>query len=211
VGDTPEAGVPRRGEPARARPHRRSFGASDAVRSPTAGRAPGGRAYYTLSVIGKAGIGSPDMDGNTRLCTATTAAALKASFGTDGQPSSCLGLLRDLHDLYLMACEVDISWTVIGQAAQGARDPELLATVTTCDRDTAIQLAWLRTRMKAAALTETNLPGSSGRHDEGLTVAGQLVVVDRRTARDLLRAGRPPGPEGPGHTTSRGRRRRRRA
>ena len=39
-------------------------------------------------VIGKAGIGTPHMDGNTRLCTATAAAALKASFGTDGQPGS---------------------------------------------------------------------------------------------------------------------------
>jgi anaerobic selenocysteine-containing dehydrogenase len=28
------------------------------------------------------------VDGNTRLCTATAAAALKASFGTDGQPGS---------------------------------------------------------------------------------------------------------------------------
>ncbi|MCW3841827.1 molybdopterin oxidoreductase family protein [Micromonospora yasonensis] len=44
--------------------------------------------YYTLSVIGKAGIGTPHMDGNTRLCTATAATALKASFGTDGQPGS---------------------------------------------------------------------------------------------------------------------------
>ena len=44
--------------------------------------------YYTLAVIGKAGIGTPHMDGNTRLCTATAAAALKASFGTDGQPGS---------------------------------------------------------------------------------------------------------------------------
>jgi anaerobic selenocysteine-containing dehydrogenase len=44
--------------------------------------------YYTLGVIGKAGIGTPHMDGNTRLCTATAAAALKASFGTDGQPGS---------------------------------------------------------------------------------------------------------------------------
>ena len=44
--------------------------------------------YYTLGVIGKAGIGTPHMDGNTRLCTATAAAALKATFGTDGQPSS---------------------------------------------------------------------------------------------------------------------------
>ncbi|HKG01829.1 MAG TPA: molybdopterin oxidoreductase family protein [Conexibacter sp.] len=44
--------------------------------------------YYTLAVIGKAGLGTPHMDGNTRLCTATSAAALKASFGTDGQPGS---------------------------------------------------------------------------------------------------------------------------
>jgi anaerobic selenocysteine-containing dehydrogenase len=44
--------------------------------------------YYTLGVIGKAGIGTPHMDGNTRLCTATAAASLKASFGTDGQPGS---------------------------------------------------------------------------------------------------------------------------
>ena len=44
--------------------------------------------YYTLGVIGKAGLGTPHMDGNTRLCTATAAAALKASFGTDGQPAS---------------------------------------------------------------------------------------------------------------------------
>src|SRR4029434_7935333 len=44
--------------------------------------------YYTLAVIGKAGIGTPHMDGNTRLCTATAAQALKESFGTDGQPAS---------------------------------------------------------------------------------------------------------------------------
>ena len=44
--------------------------------------------YYTLAVIGKAGIGTPHMDGNTRLCTATAAAALKETFGADGQPGS---------------------------------------------------------------------------------------------------------------------------
>jgi ferredoxin-nitrate reductase len=44
--------------------------------------------YYTLGVIGKAGLGTPHMDGNTRLCTATAAQALKESFGTDGQPGS---------------------------------------------------------------------------------------------------------------------------
>lgn len=44
--------------------------------------------YYTLAVIGKAGIGTPHMDGNTRLCTATASAAFQESFGTDGQPGS---------------------------------------------------------------------------------------------------------------------------
>jgi hypothetical protein len=62
-----------------------------------------------------------------------------------------IGLLRDLHDLYLMAAECDMCWTVVGQAAQGARDEELLAVVRRCEGDTAVQLTWLRTRMKQAA------------------------------------------------------------
>jgi len=62
-----------------------------------------------------------------------------------------LGLLRDLHDLYLMATECDISWTLIGQAAKGARDDALDDVVRRCEGDTAMQLRWLRTRMKAAA------------------------------------------------------------
>ncbi|TQL68017.1 putative molibdopterin-dependent oxidoreductase YjgC [Nocardioides albertanoniae] len=44
--------------------------------------------YYLQAVIGKAGIGTPHMDGDTRLCTATSAAAFKESFGADGQPGS---------------------------------------------------------------------------------------------------------------------------
>ncbi|MFC8043358.1 molybdopterin oxidoreductase family protein [Nocardia sp. NPDC057353] len=44
--------------------------------------------YYTLGLIGHGGIGTNHMDGNTRLCTATAAAALKESFGCDGQPGS---------------------------------------------------------------------------------------------------------------------------
>nr|WP_246211457.1 nitrate reductase [Phytoactinopolyspora alkaliphila] len=44
--------------------------------------------YYTLGVIARAGIGTSHLDGNTRLCTATAAAALKESFACDGQPGS---------------------------------------------------------------------------------------------------------------------------
>ena len=80
--------------------------------------------YYTVGVIGKAGIGTPHMDGNTRLCTATAAEALKETFGTDGQP---------------------------GSYAEGARDRELLEVVETCEGETATQTKWLKTRMKQAA------------------------------------------------------------
>jgi ferredoxin-nitrate reductase len=44
--------------------------------------------YYTLSTIAAAGIGTPHVDGNTRLCTATADQSLKESFGTDGDPGS---------------------------------------------------------------------------------------------------------------------------
>ena len=62
-----------------------------------------------------------------------------------------LGLLRDLHDLYLMAAECDMAWTLVGQAAQGARDQELLQTVQACEGETSVQMRWLQTRMKQAA------------------------------------------------------------
>jgi hypothetical protein len=68
-----------------------------------------------------------------------------------GTRSGPLGLMRDLHDLYLMAAECDVVWTLIGQAAQGLRDRELLEVVTTCESETARQLDWIRERVKQAA------------------------------------------------------------
>jgi hypothetical protein len=68
-----------------------------------------------------------------------------------GTRSGGLGLLRDLHDLYLMAAECDIAWTLIGQGAQGARDRDLLEVVNACESETATQMKWLQTRMKQAA------------------------------------------------------------
>ncbi len=44
--------------------------------------------YYTLGVIAHGAIGTDHVDGNTRLCTATAAEALKESFACDGQPGS---------------------------------------------------------------------------------------------------------------------------
>lgn len=44
--------------------------------------------YYTQATIARAGLGTNHLDGNTRLCTATAAAALIESFGADGDPGS---------------------------------------------------------------------------------------------------------------------------
>jgi hypothetical protein len=68
-----------------------------------------------------------------------------------GSREGGLGLLRDLQDAYLMAAECDITWTLVGQAAQGARDDELLEVVNSCEGQTATQMQWLKTRMKQAA------------------------------------------------------------
>ncbi len=68
-----------------------------------------------------------------------------------GTRTGGIGLLRDLQDVHLMAAECDICWTVVGQAAAGARDTDLLEVVNRCEGETAVQLKWLRTRMKQAA------------------------------------------------------------
>ena len=44
--------------------------------------------YYTLATLVRAGLSSPHLDGNTRMCTATAGEALKETFGSDGQPGS---------------------------------------------------------------------------------------------------------------------------
>lgn len=61
------------------------------------------------------------------------------------------GLLRDLQDLYQLASLVEITWSLVGQAAAGARDRDLLQVVERCAAQTMAQLGWLRMRMKAAA------------------------------------------------------------
>ena len=71
--------------------------------------------------------------------------------GLSSTRSGAVGLLRDLQDLYLLASLVDITWTVVKQAAQGLRDEELLEVIQKCDSETHTQIGWLSTRMKQAA------------------------------------------------------------
>jgi len=85
--------------------------------------------YYTLAVIGKAGIGTPHMDGNTRLCTATADNALRESFGTDGQPGSYADI--DVTDALMLvghnvASQQTVMWTRILDRRAGPNPPKLV-------------------------------------------------------------------------------------
>jgi hypothetical protein len=72
-----------------------------------------------------------------------------APFG--GPRTGGLGLLRDVLELYLMAADCEICWTVADQAAHATRDDGLAALVTRCHAETAGQVARLRERVRAAA------------------------------------------------------------
>jgi hypothetical protein len=69
----------------------------------------------------------------------------------EGSRGGGLGLMRDLQDLYVMASFCYNTWTMIGQAAQGTRDPELIEAVENCEAETVTQMKWIETRMKQAA------------------------------------------------------------
>jgi ferredoxin-nitrate reductase len=85
--------------------------------------------YYALGILGKAGIGTPHMDGNTRLCTATAAAALKESFGADGQPGSyadvdeCSAVFLYGHN---MAETQTVLWSRVLDRLDGPNPPKLV-------------------------------------------------------------------------------------
>lgn len=75
--------------------------------------------------------------------------AASASIGR--VPESSLLLLRDLRTLFLRAEETSITWVMAGQAAQAARDQELLDVVRACHQETEIQVKWFVTRIKVAS------------------------------------------------------------
>jgi ferredoxin-nitrate reductase len=85
--------------------------------------------YYTLGVIARAGIGTPHIDGNTRLCTATAALALIESFGTDGNPGSYEDLdITDcvVHVGHNIAFTQTVLWSRILDRLHGSNPPTLI-------------------------------------------------------------------------------------
>ncbi|MGY2079614.1 molybdopterin oxidoreductase family protein [Modestobacter sp. SYSU DS0657] len=85
--------------------------------------------YYTLGLIAHGGIGTNHVDGNTRLCTATAAAALKESFGSDGQPGSYTDIDHaDVIALFghNMAETQTVLWTRILDRLAGPNPPQVI-------------------------------------------------------------------------------------
>ncbi|HUP12150.1 MAG TPA: hypothetical protein VM187_08065 [Niastella sp.] len=62
-----------------------------------------------------------------------------------------MGLLRDLHDLWLMANEAEVSSIVLQQTAFGLRDKELIGVCDEINIYAKRALTWLLTRMKSIA------------------------------------------------------------
>ncbi|HLP18151.1 MAG TPA: molybdopterin oxidoreductase [Bacteroidota bacterium] len=62
-----------------------------------------------------------------------------------------LGLLRDLHDLYILATEVKLTYEILKQASEALRDKELLAFCDSSMKETVRQLNWIETRIRQAA------------------------------------------------------------
>jgi hypothetical protein len=67
------------------------------------------------------------------------------------RPASGLLLLRDLRNIHLLATEASLNWTLLGQAAQAAKDRELLDCVSLCHPETLRIVRWSLTKLKAAA------------------------------------------------------------
>ena len=60
-------------------------------------------------------------------------------------------LLRDLRSIYTDASGVSVDWELVGQAAQGVRDRELLAVTQACLPQTQRQGKWANAQLKEKA------------------------------------------------------------
>ncbi|MFI7612182.1 hypothetical protein ACIBP6_13275 [Nonomuraea terrae] len=75
----------------------------------------------------------------------------KAAEWLGRRPEPALLLLADLRHLYRVASGVSLDWELLAQAAQGARQAELLALAQRCHPQTLRQVRWANARLKESA------------------------------------------------------------
>jgi hypothetical protein len=67
------------------------------------------------------------------------------------RPEAGLLLLTDLEQLHLRAARASLAWTALAQAAQAAKDPELLSITSESHPETLRTLRWTTQKVKEAA------------------------------------------------------------
>ena len=67
---------------------------------------------------------------------------------TGRRPDPGLLLLHDLRDLYLQASDNSLTWEMLAQTAQAARERDLLALAEGCHPQNLRQLRWANTTIK---------------------------------------------------------------
>jgi hypothetical protein len=72
--------------------------------------------------------------------------------------SGSLGLIRDLHDLWLMANDVKISWIILHQCSKALRDDKLKLFCEQCGSQTKRQIEWLMTKIKHSVSQVLTVP-----------------------------------------------------
>ena len=69
-----------------------------------------------------------------------------------------LGLLRDLHELWLMTNEVKLVWIILKQSAKALRDEKLKLACAQFGRQTIQQSEWLMMKIKHSAPQALTVP-----------------------------------------------------
>jgi hypothetical protein len=94
----------------------------------------------------------PGDDGEPGLWDSVMEAVRRRAAEAAGRrPESGLMLLRDLRELYLSAQETFITWVIVYQGAQAARDRELLEVSAECQLETELQVKWTLTQLKVVS------------------------------------------------------------
>jgi hypothetical protein len=78
-----------------------------------------------------------------------------------GRRLGSFGLLRDLHDLLVLATSVHACWMALQQAARVERDTDLEKTCGNCEAETVRQMSWLETKLRQIAPQALTVPAAT--------------------------------------------------
>jgi hypothetical protein len=69
-----------------------------------------------------------------------------------------IGLMRDLHDAWLMTSEINLCWIILLQCAKAMRHNTFKSTCEECCKDTESQTEWLLSKIKLSSSQVLTVP-----------------------------------------------------